>query len=161
MSANFNVDIEVTHSYIGDLEVLLEAPNGLRVILHSRSGSSNDNIIGNYPETLSSHDSLSQWFVAPIKGTWKLKVRDVVGGDTGRIVNWGINDGGDGCRITQKPSAKCSRNTNDIPLWILSRHPLPLMNMAHKLTQIGVKSYRYRYRDEMVVLKAQAAVIGT
>ena len=55
VTEDFNVDVEITHTYIGDLEVYLEAPNtGTEVYLHARSGGSSDNIIGNYPET---HDS--------------------------------------------------------------------------------------------------------
>jgi len=92
VSADFNVDIEITHTWIGDLLVTLHSPSGTSVILHNRSGSSADDIIGNYPLTLTPAQSLTALIGEPLDGSWELTISDHAGQDTGTLVSWGIND---------------------------------------------------------------------
>ncbi len=88
----FNVDVDITHTYIGDLRVKLTSPSGTDVFLHNRSGGSADDIVGNYPNTLTPAGSLSDFEGEPLDGTWTLLVTDHAGQDVGTLNSWGIND---------------------------------------------------------------------
>jgi serine protease len=50
-------------------------------VLHNRTGGSADNINTTYTVNLSTE---------ALNGTWKLRVNDNAGGDTGRIDSWSI-----------------------------------------------------------------------
>jgi subtilisin-like proprotein convertase family protein len=76
--------VHIVHTWIGDLVVTLVAPDGTPYPLHNRTGGSTDNIDGTYTVNLTSE---------PANGTWKLRVQDAAGGDTGRIDSWTINLG--------------------------------------------------------------------
>lgn len=86
-------DINITHTWKGDLIVELTSPAGTVVRLHNGTGSSADNIITNYdgvtpvdgPGHMSDFDGES-----PI-GFWTLFVRDKAAGDTGTLVEWCLN----------------------------------------------------------------------
>lgn len=92
VSANLNIDIDITHTWIGDLIVTLQAPSGTQVVLHNRTGSSTDDIVGNYPGTLTPAGSLASLIGGPLDGTWKLTVSDNAGADLGTLNSWGVND---------------------------------------------------------------------
>jgi PKD repeat protein/murein tripeptide amidase MpaA len=75
------VAVNIVHTYIGDLKVDLIAPDGSVYVLHNRSGGSADNINQTYTTNLSTE---------PLNGTWKLRVNDNAGGDTGYINSWSV-----------------------------------------------------------------------
>jgi len=75
------VAVNIVHTYRGDLKVDLVAPDGSVYVLHNRSGGSADNINSTYNVNLSSE---------PLNGTWRLRVNDNAGGDTGYINSWSI-----------------------------------------------------------------------
>lgn len=75
------VEVNILHTYIGDLKVDLIAPDGSVYVLHNYSGSGTDNILKTYSVNLSSET---------INGTWKLRVRDNAAGDVGFIDSWSI-----------------------------------------------------------------------
>ena len=79
--ADASVTIAIVHTYIGDLKVDLVAPDGTLYNLHNRSGGSADNINKTVTLNLSSE---------AMNGTWKLRVNDNAGGDTGYINSWSI-----------------------------------------------------------------------
>jgi len=91
--AGVDVDLDVTHTWRGDLIVELQSPAGTVVRLHNRSGSSDDNIVGNYPGTLAVEGpgSLADFIGEAIAGDWTLRVSDVVSSDTGTLNGWGLN----------------------------------------------------------------------
>jgi subtilisin-like proprotein convertase family protein len=91
-SENFNVDINLEHTYIGDLEITLIAPSGMAVRLHANTGGSDANIIGNYPTTLAPAEDLVALVGESLEGLWKLKVVDSAGQDVGSLISWGIRD---------------------------------------------------------------------
>ncbi|MFF1648181.1 M4 family metallopeptidase [Streptomyces sp. NPDC058240] len=71
------VDVDITHTYRGDLVVDLVAPDGTAYRLkNSSAGDSADDVRGTYTVNASSEVA---------NGTWKLKVQDVYSGDTGKI----------------------------------------------------------------------------
>ncbi len=79
--SNASVSVDIRHTYKGDLKVDLVAPDGTLYNIHNRTGSSTDNVIGTYTLNLSSE---------ALNGTWKLRVNDNAGGDTGYINSWSV-----------------------------------------------------------------------
>jgi len=80
--------VDITHTWIGDLRVSLEAPSGRSVVLHDRIGGSLDNLIRTY-------DSAQMLALAAlagesVAGTWTLRVADLAGRDTGKLNLWGV-----------------------------------------------------------------------
>ncbi|MFD3807200.1 S8 family serine peptidase [Streptomyces sp. NPDC058619] len=79
--ATLKVGVSIVHTYIGDLKVDLVAPDGSVYTVHNRSGGSTDNINQTYTVNASSEVA---------NGTWKLRVNDNAGGDTGKIDSWSL-----------------------------------------------------------------------
>lgn len=75
------VAVNIVHTYVGDLVVDLLAPDGSVYNLRNRSGGSADNVNATYTVNLSSE---------VLNGTWKLRVKDMAGADTGYINSWSI-----------------------------------------------------------------------
>jgi subtilisin-like proprotein convertase family protein len=92
VSADLNLDVSITHTYIGDIIMYLQSPHGTIVFLHERSGGTADNIIGNYPHTLTPAGSLSDFIGEPLDGNWTLLVRDGGTGGTGTVNYWSLYD---------------------------------------------------------------------
>lgn len=78
-ASSVSVEVDIKHTYIGDLVVDLVAPNGQVFNLHNRSGGSADNLIKTY--------TVNTGGVAR-SGTWNLRVRDLDSIDTGYIDRW-------------------------------------------------------------------------
>src|SRR3546814_395672 len=79
--AETEVDVDITHSYIGDLRVDLVAPDGSVYKLHNRSGGSSNDIDKTYTDDLSGES---------LNGTWNLRVKDSGRGDTGQLNSWSV-----------------------------------------------------------------------
>ncbi|MCX5585123.1 M28 family metallopeptidase [Streptomyces erythrochromogenes] len=79
--ATTKVDVNIVHTYRGDLVVDLVAPDGTVYNLHNRSGGSADNIVGSYTVNASSEVA---------NGTWNLRVKDTAAQDVGYINSWKI-----------------------------------------------------------------------
>ncbi|MFJ6931855.1 S8 family peptidase [Streptomyces nigra] len=76
------VEVHIVHTYIGDLQVQLVAPDGTAYTLKSYgTGGSTDNIDTTYTVNASSEAA---------NGTWKLRVSDNARLDTGRIDSWAL-----------------------------------------------------------------------
>ncbi|MEW1701026.1 MULTISPECIES: S8 family serine peptidase [unclassified Streptomyces] len=80
--AALKVDVDIKHTWRGDLVVDLVAPDGtVRNLKASASSDSADNVLATYTVDASSEVA---------NGTWKLQVRDVATGDTGYIDSWSL-----------------------------------------------------------------------
>ncbi|MET9321015.1 M28 family metallopeptidase [Streptomyces sp. NPDC003038] len=80
--ATTKVDVNIVHTYRGDLVVHLIAPDGTAYLLKNSSGSdSADNVIASYTVNASSEAA---------NGVWKLQVKDVAAQDVGYINSWKI-----------------------------------------------------------------------
>ncbi|MCB5168740.1 M28 family metallopeptidase [Streptomyces bambusae] len=79
--ATTKVDVNIVHTYRGDLIVDLVAPDGSVYNLHNRSGGSADNLVQSYTVNASSEVA---------NGTWNLRVRDAAAQDVGYINSWKI-----------------------------------------------------------------------
>jgi carboxypeptidase T len=78
--SDLSVSVDIKHSYRGDLQVDLIAPDGTAYRLKSTSTSdSADNVIATYTVNASSEVA---------NGTWRLQVRDYYSADTGYIDSW-------------------------------------------------------------------------
>ncbi|MBG0852740.1 S8 family peptidase [Streptomyces spinoverrucosus] len=76
------VEVHIVHTYIGDLQVQLIAPDGTAYTLKGYgTGGSSDNIDTTYSVNASSEAA---------NGTWKLRVSDNANFDTGRIDAWAL-----------------------------------------------------------------------
>ncbi|MEI5523005.1 M4 family metallopeptidase [Streptomyces brasiliscabiei] len=79
-SSALSVDVNIVHTWRGDLVVDLVAPDGTVYRLKNSSGSdSADNVIETYTVDASSETAA---------GTWKLRVQDVASLDTGYVNSW-------------------------------------------------------------------------
>ncbi|MBP2584477.1 subtilisin family serine protease [Streptomyces sp. PvR006] len=80
--AALQVPVNIVHTYIGDLQVQLIAPDGSAYTLKAfGTGGSSDNINTTYSVNASSEVA---------NGTWKLRVTDNANADTGKIDAWGL-----------------------------------------------------------------------
>jgi subtilisin-like proprotein convertase family protein len=84
------VYVNITHTFIGDLIVDLTSPAGAKasVVLHNRSGSSDDNIIGWYPSEIIPAGDLNLFGGEDTDGTWTLHISDNAGADVGVLNEW-------------------------------------------------------------------------
>ncbi len=79
--STLKVDVDIKHTYRGDLVIDLLAPDGSAYRLKNSSSDSADNVITQYTVNASSEVA---------NGTWKLQVRDVYRADTGYIDSWKV-----------------------------------------------------------------------
>jgi subtilisin-like proprotein convertase family protein len=74
--------VDVVHTYRGDVQIDLVAPDGTSRRLKSKSGSDSTNDVhATYTVNLSTE---------ALNGSWKLKVQDMYSGDTGYINTWSV-----------------------------------------------------------------------
>ena len=86
------VPVDITHTWIGDLVVELTSPEGTTVRLHNASGSSGDDIVGIYGETLvpDGPGGLLDFLGENPVGDWTLFIFDDTSPDTGTLNSWGL-----------------------------------------------------------------------
>jgi subtilisin-like proprotein convertase family protein len=77
---SLTVTVDITHTYIGDLEVSLVGPSGTTSIVHNRTGGSADNLHQTFTVTAFNGQNT--------QGIWTLKVRDLAGIDLGTLDHW-------------------------------------------------------------------------
>ncbi len=89
-----NVDMDITHTFIGDLTVDLTSPSGVTVRLHDRTGSSDNDIVTTYDEqggtVPDGPGSLADFSYAGVTGLWTLTVEDHASSDTGSLNDWAL-----------------------------------------------------------------------
>lgn len=102
-----SVSIDITHTYIGDLQVTLVAPSGRIIGLHSRSGGGSDRLIATF-------SSVSVAALQPLRGesvggTWRLRVADLDRLDVGKLNRWSlrlVKEAGGAAPQTIRPFAR-------------------------------------------------------
>ena len=85
---DITIDVDIEHTYIGDLQVDLVSPAGHMVRLHNNTGGYNNNIRRSY-DVISTPD-LNALVGEPVQGNWQLVVRDLFPVDEGALVSWSI-----------------------------------------------------------------------
>ncbi|NVK22475.1 MAG: S8 family serine peptidase [Kangiellaceae bacterium] len=78
---DIEIDVDIKHTYVGDLRIKIIAPDGKSATLRSYTGGSADDILETYSLGASSVSNSGN-------GTWKLEVYDQYNGDTGYIDSW-------------------------------------------------------------------------
>lgn len=82
------VSADISHTYRGDLRMVLTAPDGTEAVLHDRSGGGRNNVVSLYSSE--SGGDLAQLIGSGAAGEWILSVGDYRGGDTGVLNRWGM-----------------------------------------------------------------------
>lgn len=85
---DISVSVNIAHTWIGDLRVLLVTPSGSEIILHNFEGHSRDNIKKTF--STSNSKSLEDLVGSNINGEWKMKVKDSVTQDVGTLNSWSL-----------------------------------------------------------------------
>jgi subtilisin-like proprotein convertase family protein len=91
---DIDIELDLSHTYIGDLIVEVTSPEGTTVRLHDRSGGSDDDMHMYYDEQggdmPSGPGSLADWEGEIVTGTWTMSVSDNAGADTGSLDHWAL-----------------------------------------------------------------------
>ena len=87
--SSLSVSVDITHTFIGDLNISIIPPGGNAIVLHNQSGGGNDNIDATYES--STHVGLGTLKGTQINGNWTLSVGDYDGGDIGTLNSWTFN----------------------------------------------------------------------
>lgn len=83
---NLEVELDVSHTWIGDLRIVLVSPTGKEAVLHDRGGSSRHDIKKTYK--LGVDPALYDLFASQAKGTWQLRLSDHARRDEGTLNRW-------------------------------------------------------------------------
>ena len=90
-----DIYVNITHTWIGDLTVMLTSPAGTSAVLHNASGGSSDNIDTSF--------SSSAFNGEVTTGDWILSVADNASADTGSLNNWALTITGIGEVLPSAP----------------------------------------------------------
>lgn len=85
---NIEVSVDITHTYIGDLKVTLESPQGTRICLHNMFGAGQDNLMQTY--NVDNTPELASLFGEAIEGRWSIRIADLWEQDTGKLNRWSL-----------------------------------------------------------------------
>lgn len=83
---DIQVKVDISHEFLGDLEIYLIAPNNQRVLLQNRTLGRRTNLRTTY--AMRSHPVLKQLLSLSTKGYWQLWVIDMASQDVGKINSW-------------------------------------------------------------------------
>jgi subtilisin-like proprotein convertase family protein len=83
------VTVDITHTYLGDLDIVLVSPSGTESWLARLHVDGTNDISWTFT-TVHNWDEYSD-------GTWTLKVRDMAAGDSGTLNSWSLNIYGTNC----------------------------------------------------------------
>ncbi len=113
---DLDVDVDITHTWVGDLQITLESPAGTQVLIFDggADGCSGDNIMDRYddesvnlldcqagtPDAFPLADYIPSNALAAFDGEstlgdWIMFVEDTAGGDDGTLNTWTLNYGHD------------------------------------------------------------------
>jgi subtilisin family serine protease len=78
--------VNITHEFLGDIEIYLIAPNNQQVLLQNRTLGNRTDLQTTYG--VRSHPILKQLLLQPAKGNWQLWIIDYAPQDIGRLNSW-------------------------------------------------------------------------
>lgn len=84
--ASVKVDVDITHTYIGDLTVQLTSPRGTPAVLSERNGGSTKNLVKTFD--VQTTPTLSRFKGEPASGNWSLGIKDLALVDIGTLNKW-------------------------------------------------------------------------
>jgi len=82
------VSVNITHTWSGDLQLNLIAPNGQNILLRDNNGQHTIDVQDTYDSV--DHPALAGLAGGQVHGTWRLHVQDLERRDTGRLNAWSI-----------------------------------------------------------------------
>jgi subtilisin-like proprotein convertase family protein len=88
---SIQVGVAIEHSFLGDLQISLIAPNNQTVLLQSRVLGRSTRLQATY--TLQTTALLRRFLNQPAQGRWQLRVVDAAEGDTGTLSSWTLTLG--------------------------------------------------------------------
>lgn len=97
--AEVNVSVNISHTWKGDLRVWVFSPDGTKIQLHNKTGGNQDNLITTYDTFTVPVQSLGAFNGKDAEGSWRLRVSDNAGQDTGTLNSWSLEittEGGGG-----------------------------------------------------------------
>jgi len=80
---SLKLDLDLQHTYRGDLVVSLTSPSGKTAVISDKQGGSADDLKGTF--------DLSAFAGEKAAGTWTLTVKDTARQDTGTLKSWGLS----------------------------------------------------------------------
>jgi subtilisin family serine protease len=83
---NIQVTVNITHDFLGDLEIYLIAPNEQQVLLQNRTLGRRTDLQTTY--TVRSHPALKRFLSLSAKGRWQLWIVDYAPEDVGKLNSW-------------------------------------------------------------------------
>ena len=114
--ADVDLPIDITHTYIGDLEISIESPSGTIVTLHNNGGGPADNIVTTYDDepgtgvtAPSGPGALSAFDGETVQGVWTLRVADQALQDVGTLNAWSL-------KIAAQPNCQQRVVVHDFPM---------------------------------------------
>jgi subtilisin-like proprotein convertase family protein len=118
------VYVDVSYGWIGYLDVKLTSPSGTTVMLHNQSGGSADDIVGWYPDELTSASDLAAFNGEDLYGDWTLTVQAFAYGAIATLNEWCLE-------ISYSP-AMSSAGDRDLPkeLVLDANYPNPFNPMT-------------------------------
>jgi subtilisin-like proprotein convertase family protein len=91
--SSLTIKINLQHTYIEDLEIILESPTGAQITLHNREYDEvSTDIIKTYTTQNNNnyHSQLTSLLNTNTAGNWTLLIKDHAAGDTGTLKSWSI-----------------------------------------------------------------------
>lgn len=104
--ADLDLQLDITHTYDGDLSATLTSPTGLQITLFNRIGGSGNNFtqtyfddeastsIGSGSPPFTGHfrpaGSFSSFDTGAVQGNWTLRITDNAGADQGTLNSWSL-----------------------------------------------------------------------
>lgn len=83
---SISIRVDLQHTYLGDLEVMLESPTGTRLLIQGRTLGNRTRLDTTY--TLANTPALRSLLQQPVAGLWRLTVVDAVPENTGWLNFW-------------------------------------------------------------------------
>ncbi|MBF2090415.1 MAG: S8 family serine peptidase [Synechococcales cyanobacterium K44_A2020_017] len=88
---DIQISLDIQHSYLGDLEISLESPTGLRLLLQGRTLGNQTRLNQRY--NLDNTPALRQLLYQTAAGVWKLTIVDCAPEHTGWLNRWELDIG--------------------------------------------------------------------
>jgi subtilisin-like proprotein convertase family protein len=80
--------VDISHTYIGDLQVNLVSPAGISILLHDRVGGATRDLAKTY--TAATTPALGTLAGKAAAGAWKLRIVDRAAQDVGKLNSWRV-----------------------------------------------------------------------
>ena len=89
LCGRLELEVEITHSWIGDLRIALVAPSGRSAVVHGRVGGGQRNLRVAY-DSHTPGSPLTSLAGQAISGNWTLRVTDLEARDAGTLDRWSL-----------------------------------------------------------------------